>query len=411
MKVNRLTAVIVTVLVCLAMASCKSSSSGSTSSGAGVGNKTSLTIGFPVSLTGANADSGKLMRDAYQFWADTVNAKGGLKVGNQSLKINLKYYDDESNANTSATIMQKLISEDKVDFLLGPYASANNLTASTVAEKNHYVMMDTEGASNDIFNKGYKYTVGNPALATDIPKPALDYLSTLNPKPKLAVFWADDAYSKVVGQAMVDQAKAQGFEVVVAQQYTTGLKDFSTLITQAKAANADVVFGAGHQDEAIQIVKQEQQLDYHPSATIQTVGPSQPGFFDALGPAAESQFGTIGWAPTIKNFKDDLFGDSPTFAANFKKAMGYDPEYHVAQSAAGAELLGLAIQKANSLDQDKVLDALRGIDMMTVDGPFKVRPDGSNASVQELLGQDMSGTMVAVFPNNFASAKPKYPAK
>jgi branched-chain amino acid transport system substrate-binding protein len=340
-----------------------------------------------------------------------VNAKGGLKVGDKSLKIQLKYYDDESNANTSATIAQKLISEDKVDFLLGPYASANNLTVQTVAEKNHYVMMDTEGASNDIFTKGYKYTVGNPALATDVPKPAVDFLASLNPKPKIAVFWADDAYSKVVGQAMVDQSKAKGLEVVVAQQYTSGLKDFSTLITQAKAANADVVFGAGHQDEAIQIVKQEQQLNYKPSATMQTVGPSQPGFFQALGPSAEGQFGLIGWAPTIKAFKDDLFGDSPTFAANFKKAIGYDPEYHVAQSAAGAELLGLAIQKANSLDQDKVLAALRGLDVMTVNGPFKTRPDGSNAAVEELLGQDMNGTMVAVWPDKFASTKPKFPVK
>lgn len=121
----------------LLLAGCKSSNAGGSASGSGIGNKTSLLIGFPVSLTGANADSGKLMRDAYQFWADTVNAKGGLKVGDKSLKIQLKYYDDESNANTSATIAQKLISEDKVDFLLGPYASANNLTVQTVAEKNH----------------------------------------------------------------------------------------------------------------------------------------------------------------------------------------------------------------------------------------------------------------------------------
>jgi branched-chain amino acid transport system substrate-binding protein len=411
MKAHRFAAVVVGMLLCLALASCKSAGGGSSSSGAGVGNKTSLLIGYSVSLTGANADSGKLMRDGYQFWADTVNAKGGLKVGNKSLKIQLKYYDDESNANTSATNSQKLISEDHVDFLLGPYASANNLTVSTVAEKNHYVLMDTEGASNDIFNKGYKYTIGNPALATDIPKPVVDYLSSLNPKPKMAVFWADDAYSKVVGQAMVDQAKAKGIDVVVAQQYTTGLKDFSTLITQAKAANADVVFGAGHQDEAIQIVKQEQQLDYHPSATIQTVGPSQPGFLQALGAAAESQFGTTSWAPTIKQFKDDLFGDSPTFAANFKKSMGYDPEYHVAQSAAGAELLGMAIQKANSLDQDKVLEALRSLNVMTVNGPFQARPDGSNALIQEMLGQLTNGTMVVVYPDNFASAKPKYPVK
>jgi branched-chain amino acid transport system substrate-binding protein len=401
---------VVVLLAMLFLAGCKSSNPG-TGGGSGVGSKTSLLIGFSVSLTGPNADTGKLTKDAYQFWADTVNAKGGLKVGGKSLKIQLKYYDDESNANTTATNTQKLISEDKIDFLLGPYASANNLTAETVAEKNKFVMMDTEGASNDIFTKGYHYTVGFPALATDFPGPAIDFLSTQNPKPKLAVFWADDAYSKLVGQAMVDQSKAKGFDVVVSQQYTSGLKDFSTLITQAKTANADVVYGAGHADESIQMVKQEQQLNYHPSATIQTVGPSTPGFFQALGPAADGEFGIGSWAPTITAFKDDLFGDAPAFAANFKKSVGYDPEYHNAQSAAGAEVLGLAIQKANSLDQDKVLAALQQLDVMTVGGPFKARPDGSNSAVQLLLGQDTNGTLVAVWPEKFASAKPKYPVK
>ncbi len=78
---------------------------------------------------------------------------------------------------------------------------------------------------------------------------------------------------------------------------------------------------------------------------------------------------------------------------------------------AGAEVLGIAIQKANSLDQDKVLATLLQLDVMTVGGPFKARPDGSNAAVQLLLGQDSNGTMVAVWPDKFASAKPKYPAK
>src|SRR6202035_4204993 len=121
------------------------------------------------------------------------NAKGGLKVGSQTLKVQLKYYDDESNANTAANNVQKLITDDKVDFILGPYGSANNLTAVVVTEKNHYIMFDTEGATNDLFNKGYKYIVGNVALATNYPGPVLDFLAAQGAKPKLGVVWADDA--------------------------------------------------------------------------------------------------------------------------------------------------------------------------------------------------------------------------
>jgi len=389
------------------LAGCKSASSASGS----IGNKTNLTFGFSYPATGSLANEGKLMKDGYQFWADTLNAKGGLKVGGKTLKVALKSYDDESNANNAANNTQKLITDDKVDFVLGPYGSASNLSAQTVAEKNKVVFMDTEGASNDIFSKGYKYTVYNGPLATQYPVEAINFLASQNPKPKLAVFWADDAFSKLVGQKTVDLAKEKGIEVAVSQQYPTGNKDFSTLITQAKSSGAQAVFAAGHADEALQIVKQEQQLDFKPAATIQTVGPTTPGFVQQLGAAAENQFGTTSWTGTIEAYKDDLFGTAPTFAANFKKAVGQDPDYHNVQSSAGAEILGLAIQKANSLDQDKVLAALHSLDIMTVGGPFKANTDGSDANALSLLGQVQGGNFVAVYPDKYSSAKPKYVVK
>jgi branched-chain amino acid transport system substrate-binding protein len=411
MKTSRLFGLLLTLGMAAALlASCKSASPG-TGGGGGAANKTQLVFGFSTSITGSLANEGKLTRDGYQMWADTVNQKGGLKVGGKSLKVALKFYDDESNANTAANNVQKLITQDQVDFILGPYGSPNNLSAVVVTEKNKYILLDTEGATNDLFNKGYHNIVGIVPLATLYPVPAVDFLSTQNPKPKLAVVWADDAFSKVVGQAMVDQSKAKGFDVVVAQQYPTGLKDFSTLITQMKSSNADVVFGAGHADEAVQIAKQEQQLNYHPVATIQTVGPTTPSFVQSLGPAAEGQFGTASWTATITGFKDDLFGNPANYASAYRQKFGYDPDYHSTQASIGAEVLGLAIQKANSTDQEKVLAALHQLDVMTVGGPFKAGSDGSNQGAAMLLGQIQNGNFAAVWPDKFASAKAKYPAK
>ena len=394
-------------LAAVALTACKSSSGSSGS----IGSKSSLVIGFSYSSTGSLANEGKLMHDGYQLWADTVNSKGGLKVGGKSLKVQLKSYDDESNANNAASNTQKLITDDKVDFVLGPYGSANTLAAETVAEKNKYVFLDAEGAANEIFAKNYKYVVANVPLATTYPTQAMNFLAAQTPKPKLAVIWADDAFSKTVGQAAVDQAKQKGLDVVVSQQYPAGNKDFSTLITQMKSGGAQAVFAAGHADEALQVVKQEQQLDFHPGATIQTVGPTTPSFVTALGTAAENQYGTASWTSTIGAFKDDLFGSASTYAANYKKAFGQDPDYHSAGSSAGAEILGLGIQKANSLDQDKVLTALKSLDVMTVGGPFKANADGSNANGIILLGQVQGGQFVSVFPDKYAFKKPLYPVK
>lgn len=410
MRVQRVVGITFALAVSLLLlAGCKSASPGS--SGGGAGNKTQVLVGFSTSITGSLANEGKLTRDGYQMWADSVNDKGGLKVGGKSLKVALKFYDDESNANTAANNIQKLITQDQVDFILGPYGSANNLTAVVVTEKNKYILLDTEGATNDLFNKGYHSIVGIVPLATLYPVPVVDFAAAQNPKPKMAVVWADDAFSKVVGQSAVDQAKAKGIDVVVAQQYPTGLKDFSTLITQMKGSNADMVFGAGHADEAVQIVKQEQQLNYHPSATIQTVGVTTPSFVQSLGPASDGQFGTASWTSSISNFKDDLFGSASDYAKNYKAKFGYEPDYHSTQASVGGEVLGLAIQKANSVDQEKVLSALHQLDTMTVGGPFKAGSDGSNQGAAMLLGQIQNGGFVAVWPDKFASAKPKYPAK
>lgn len=236
-------------------------------------------------------------------------------------------------------------------------------------------------------------------------------MASQSPKPKLAVIYADDAFSKTVGQTATSLAKAKGLDVVVSQKYPTGLKDFSSLITQMKSSGADVVFAAGHIDEALQVVKQEQQLDFRPAATIQTVGPTTPTFDQSLGPAAEGQFGVSPWANTVTSLKDNLFGTATDYATNFKKAMGYDPDYHNAQSSAGAEVLGLAIEKANSLDQDKVLAALQELNVTTAGGLFKAAENGSNSAGLMMLGQIQKGTFTLVYPDQFAAAKPEFPAK
>src|SRR6476646_1552233 len=207
MRVQRVVGITFALAVSLLLlAGCKSASPGS--SGGGAGNKTQVLVGFSTSITGSLANEGKLTRDGYQMWADSVNDKGGLKIGGKNLKVALKFYDDESNANTAANNIQKLITQDQADFILGPYGSPNNLSAVVVTEKNKYILLDTEGATNDLFNKGYHSIVGIVPLATLYPVPAVDFAAAQNPKPKLAVVWADDAFSKVVGQSAVDQAKS-----------------------------------------------------------------------------------------------------------------------------------------------------------------------------------------------------------
>ena len=152
------------LIVALALGACTSLGGG----GAGSGSST-LVFGAPISLTGSTAKEGGLTRDGYDIWRDTYNKAGGINVGGKHYKIETKYYDDESNAQKSATLAEKLIKEDKVNFLLGPYGTSPTLQVSTVAEKNKIPMIEGNGAAESIFSQGYKYTFG-------VLSPAQNYL-------------------------------------------------------------------------------------------------------------------------------------------------------------------------------------------------------------------------------------------
>ena len=138
-----------------------------------------LVFGAPISLTGSTAKEGGLTRDGYDLWRDTYNKAGGITVAGKHYKIETKYYDDASNAQQSATLAEKLIREDKVNFLLGPYGTSPTLQVSTVAEKNKMPMIEGNGAAESIFSQGYKYTFG--VLA-----PAQNYLRGIVDLPQNA---------------------------------------------------------------------------------------------------------------------------------------------------------------------------------------------------------------------------------
>src|SRR5438874_1449414 len=154
-------------------------------SGAGPGGSSSSTIvfGAPISLTGSLAKEGGLTRDGYEIWKDTYNAAGGIKVGGKQYKIETKYYDDESDAQKSATLAEKLIKEDKVNFLLGPYGTSGTLQVSTVAEKNKIPMVEGNGAAESIFSQGYQYTFGVLSPARNYLRGVIDLALSLDPKP------------------------------------------------------------------------------------------------------------------------------------------------------------------------------------------------------------------------------------
>src|SRR6202165_5557621 len=202
MKVRRFALLVVATLAACA---CGSSTPAAPTTGS------TITLGAPLGLTGSLTKESQLTQQGYNLWSDWINARGGILVNGVLHPVVIKYYDDTSNSNQSAVLMQKLITEDKAQFLLGPYGSAATATDAIVAETNQIPMVEANGAAQAIFNLGYKYTFGVLSPANKYLEGVIDMAATLTPKPTtIAMLSADDAFSLEVANAINTYAPTQG---------------------------------------------------------------------------------------------------------------------------------------------------------------------------------------------------------
>jgi len=160
-----------------------------------------IELGASVQLTGQFANTGRYYGDAYQFAVDKINAAGGVKVGNSREKLSLKILDSQSDVNLSVRQYVQLVSQDKINFLLGPFASDFALADSAISEKYNVPMIQGGGASDQIFSRGYKFIFGTLPPATDYFQSTIDLMSQLKPAPTMvALLYADDAFDVSVAE-------------------------------------------------------------------------------------------------------------------------------------------------------------------------------------------------------------------
>src|SRR5438132_12071929 len=213
-----------------------------------------IVFGAAVSLTGSQSKEGGLTKQGYDLWLDWIKARGGIVVNNVKHPIEIKYEDDQSNANLSATLVQKLITDEKANFILGPYGTTATLSDAVVAERNGIPMVEANGAAESIFSKGYKFTFGVLSPANKYLTGVLDMAATLSPKPTtIALLTANDPFSIEVAKGVKDYAPSVGMRVVFDREYPAAAPDLSSLVTQAVAANPDILLNSGHYAESVAI--------------------------------------------------------------------------------------------------------------------------------------------------------------
>src|SRR5262249_37712430 len=211
-----------------------------------------IDLGASVQMTGKDANTGRYYGDAYQLAIDKINAAGGVKVGNAKEKLSLKILDNQSDVNLSVRQYVQLVTQDKVNFLLGPFSSNFALADSAIAEKYSIPMIQGGGASDQIYSRGYKYIFGTLPAATEYFSSTVELMTKLNPAPKtVALLFADDAFDVSVADGTRALLNKASIKIAVDQRYSDKASDFNSILSLIKSQNVDAILVAGHETEIL----------------------------------------------------------------------------------------------------------------------------------------------------------------
>ncbi|AZG09740.1 amino acid ABC transporter substrate-binding protein [Pigmentiphaga sp. H8] len=367
-----------------------------------------IVLGASIQLTGPVANTGRYYRDAYQIAVDQINAAGGVKIGGVPHTLALKIYDNQSDVNLSVRQYTQLVTQDKVNLLLGPFASNFALADSAVAEKYKVPMVQGGGASDQIFSRKFKYIFGTLAPASNYFGSTVDMLKALKPVPaSVALLYADDAFDVSVAQGTRPLLKSAGLQVAMDERYSTNATDFASLLSQIKSKKVDAVLVAGHETEILNFVRQAKSLAVAPKLYSFTVGVPSEDFRKALGADADYAFGMTAWLPSAA-LKDRWFGDAEQFAQAYKAKYGYDPDYHAASGVADVQALVRAMEGADSLNPQKVRDALAKTRFDSLYGPIAFNAQGQ-IDLPQVVIQVQGDKLAEVYGAKGFITQPKYP--
>jgi branched-chain amino acid transport system substrate-binding protein len=377
-----------------------------------------ITLGSAISFSGKYSTNGVHASNGYNLAVQMINAAGGVKVGGKSYKLKIKYYDDESTPLRTAQLAERLIKQDKITFLLGPYSSATTKAMAPITEKYNIPMVEAEGAARSLFTQGYKNLFAVLSTSEQYLAPVIDVAAAIAKKAgkdpaklKVAMAFENDPFSLDVRAGVVDTVKKYGMKIIIDDKLPRDLSDMSSTLTKVRALRPDVLVISGHSKGAATAARQIKELKINvpmiamthceAAKVIKKFGASTNGF---LCPTQ--------WGETL-SYRGDLFGSAGDYDKLFKKTFdGYkNVPYQAAQASAAVMVWKAAFEKANSFNVDKVRTALAATEMSTFYGKIKFSKAGNNIAKPMVLRQIQNGNLKIVAPLKWASDPVQHPRK
>jgi branched-chain amino acid transport system substrate-binding protein len=369
--------------------------------------KDKIVIGQAISLSGPLAggvaiSGGKI----YELWVDEVNKQGGIYVKEygKKLPVELKRYDDKSDIGTMRNLLEKLIVEDKVDFVFPPWGTAWLFAAAPIANKYEYILIGGPGGALKLkeLSLPYFFQVLN---FSDTQAPALAEIFKEIGVKSVAVIYRGDLHGIEYGNAMVPFFKERGIEVKMNKSFPPDIKDLSPLLKEAKALDVDAFVAACYPGGGMLMTSQSMELDINFNAFFMTVLPFSPplfkGTFGVEG--VEGVMGGGAWnAKTSAGAKD--------FVDKFVAKFGEEPDYWGGLYYwSSLQHFQKAIEKAGTLDQKKIRDIMATERFDTDLGPYWYDKDRYFVNHPGEIGQWQKGVFEVIDPGDKRTAKPEYP--
>jgi branched-chain amino acid transport system substrate-binding protein len=345
------------------------------------------------------------------LWLERVNAAGGIDVGGRKMKVELVTYDYQTDGKRAQQLAEKLITDDKVEFMTAPFGSGHTKIVAGVAER-YDVPIIAVASSEPVHDQGYKSLFGTLAPSIGLVDAMLTHFKAKMPALQtVAIVGRDDVFPKAMATAMGERAAQVGLKVSYTSLYPVGTLDHSAAISRIKSLQPDWIYVTGYTQDLVLFRKQMKDLAVEAPIITMITGPAYREFVDNLGPLAENVTSATWWHYAASYKSDDVFGSTEAFTDAVRKKTGQDPDYVHASSAAALIVLQKAIEKAGTLDRAKVRAAIRDLDITTFYGPIKFRADGMNENRNLPIIQVQHGKPVALHPAELKQADMKFPLR
>jgi branched-chain amino acid transport system substrate-binding protein len=363
-----------------------------------------IRIGWAVSKTGPYAGGASTtVIPNYEMWRADLEKAGGIEIDGKKVPVRFFEYDDRSNSEEAVRAVERLINQDKVDFILPPWGTAMNLAVGPILDRNGYPHLTTTMISDRIpqlrerWQNMFVFTLTSSDYAVGI----VDLLSKMRSagqiKGNVAIVSVADQFGIELAKAGRDALKKANFNVVYDQNYPMGTQEFQSILNEVKRRDPEVFLAFSYPPDTLALNDQARALDFNPKVFYTAIGTVFPVFKDRLGKNTEGVLGLGGVSGELPATRDYR----ARHLDMFKKEADYNGS---AVTYATLQVLEQAIKRARSVDRKAVSNEIRNGTFDTVIGKFKLKDRiWSEAST---VGQWQGGVFQPVAPDTAINVKP-----